>query len=568
MIQIIDGFNLPTETPIDSRIVVADATKRLGISSKYHGLRVWEQDTDTPYYWDGNTWVSELDLVVTGVDGNVTDGKIPKFTSINPTKIEDSKISDDGSTVTIDGILDVTGDLIFGGTLDGDIDAVNITTGFLNLDRLDVGSGGVDDVLQIDSLGVPKFVSLSGISIGSSSTSNQVKLTNVTNTSYYKFTLREDNNTVLGNSFDLYSYTTDLLLSQNSTSMCILAHGGSKENPPYSFYNTISASKEILGGMYYNVDKLVFSKQNSSGTLVNSLVIDNDAVTFGESANFSPRIRTHQDPTNSAEPSYTWWGNDTTGMYRPDDNVIGFSIDGDVQMKIESDGVHIKTSQYDNPDANDSPIVFNNINSIGVPIGGIIIWSGDPDDIGSGNLWNFRECDGTSTPSTVSNNGVAVNVVWSGSSLPDLEGRFALGSDGNTYESGVTDGSSTTPIGDSNLPRHKHEVNLRTGALATPGTGFTAAEVLNNPEQRTNDGEHTHRLKMDDGTSSNNKAEFPSFGSENGSGYGNSDQSVGSYPSDHNHEVRGMTDATGVSSPDDLEIMPPYLVVTYIIRLV
>ena len=192
MIQIIDGFNLQTPTPIDSRIVVADDTERIAITSTYAGLRIWQVDTNTPYFWDESTgtpaWKSELDLVVTGVDGNVTDGKIPKFTSINPTKIEDSQISDDGSTVTIDGILDVTDDLTFGGNLNGDIDAVNITTGFLNLDRLDKGSGGVDDVLQINSSGIPEFVSLAGISIGSSSTSNQVKLNNVTNTNYYKFT--------------------------------------------------------------------------------------------------------------------------------------------------------------------------------------------------------------------------------------------------------------------------------------------------------------------------------------------------------------------------------------------
>ena len=128
MIQIIDGFNLQTSTPIDSRIVVADDVKRLAITSTYHGLRVWEQDTNTPYFWDGVTWVSELDLVVTG-DG--TTNFIPKFKSSSPTEIEDSQISDDGNLVTIDKNLTVSDELTFG-TLIGDLNADNITSGSLN----------------------------------------------------------------------------------------------------------------------------------------------------------------------------------------------------------------------------------------------------------------------------------------------------------------------------------------------------------------------------------------------------------------------------------------------------
>ena len=74
---------------------------------------------------------------------------------------------------------------------------------------------------------------------------------------------------------------------------------------------------------------------------------------------------------------------------------------------------------------------------------------------------------------------------------------------------------------------------------------------------------------MDDGTTSNNNAEFPGFGSEAGQGYGNADQSVGTALSAHSHEVKGWTDeAGGDSSPENINNMPPYLVVTYIIRLV
>ena len=331
MIQIIDGFNLQTSTPIDSRIVVADDTERALITSTYPGLRIWQVDTNTPYFWDESTgtpaWKSELDLVVTGVDGNVTDGKIPKFTSINPTKIEDSQISDDGTTVTIDGILDVGGDLIFDGELIGDINADNITQGLLNLDRLYVGSGGVDDVLQIDITGVPKFVSLSGISIGSSSTSNQVKLNDVNDSQYYRFILREESTTPLDNSFDLYSYTTDLLLSQNSTSMCILAHGGSKENPPYSFYDT--TSNNILGGIY---------SDNSI-----SVSYGNTEVGRFDDSGFKTIYG------SESSPSISFIGDMNTGIYRPLDNVISFSTDGNETVRMDTNGFKTILGSSTNP---------------------------------------------------------------------------------------------------------------------------------------------------------------------------------------------------------------------------
>ena len=201
MIQIIDGFNLQTSTPIDSRIVVANDTERLAITSVYPGLRVWQVDNNTPYFWDTLTnpgtpdWKSELDLVVTGVDGDVTDGVIPKFSSIDPIQIKDSimveSIDSGVPEITINGNLDVNQDLTFGGELFGNINANNITTGHLNLNRLNVGSAGAGFVLQINSSNEPEFVSLSGISIGSSATSDQVKLSDVANTNYYKFTLRE-----------------------------------------------------------------------------------------------------------------------------------------------------------------------------------------------------------------------------------------------------------------------------------------------------------------------------------------------------------------------------------------
>ena len=359
MIQIIDGFNLQTSTPIDSRIVVADDTERLAITSTYAGLRIWQVDTNTPYFWDESTgtpaWKSELDLVVTG-DG--TTNYIPKFKSSNPTEIEDSQIFDDGNLVTIDKSLTVGDDLTFGNLI-GDLNADNITSGSLSLDRIYTDSGNSGDVLRLEIDGsdlVAKWTDISGIVIGTSNITEQVNLTKINTTSRYSFIIRDISDTLSTSTktnMDLFTYETDLIISEYSNHVCILAHQGSKENPPYSFYDTslpTASTPTITGGMYHTGDKLILSNRDNSSVLVDKLVIDKKAVTFGSYGDYSPRIRTHQDPTNSAEPSYTWWGNDTTGMYRPDDNVIGFCVGGGVSgvgnpiMKIDLDGVHIKLS--------------------------------------------------------------------------------------------------------------------------------------------------------------------------------------------------------------------------------
>ena len=565
MIQIIDGFNLQTSTPIDSRIVVADDVKRLAITSTYHGLRVWEQDTNTPYFWDGVTWVSELDLVVTG-DG--TTNFIPKFKSSSPTEIEDSQISDDGTLVTIDKNLTVSDELTFG-TLIGDLNADNITSGSLNLERIYTTGANVNDVLRLDYDGsnlVAKWTDITGIVIGTSNVTEQVNLTKVTTTDRYSFIIRDIKDNLVGakTNMDLYTYETDLIISENSSKMCILAHGGTKENPPYSFYDTLLPTLStpiITGGMYHTGDKLILSNRDSLNDLVDKLVIDKVAVTFGSYGNYSPRIRTHQDPTDSNEPSYTWWGNDTTGMYRPSAGVIGFSSNGDAQMKIDSNGVHIKTSQSVSPNANKNPIVFNNINSIGVPIGGIIIWSGNPSHIGSGNLWNFAECDGNPTPPQRTNpDGVDVDVVWSGTNLPDLEGRFALGSDGSTYQSGESEGEAEVTLTSDNIPNHKHFVDLRTGSA-------TEAQLAAGNSSRTDDGSHKHDMKASSSVSTPSKTEYPDRGQYGDSGHENYDDAI--QLSTHEHEVKGFTDDTGGSTSENtINNMPPYLVVTYIIRLV
>lgn len=303
MIQIIDGFKVNSINPVDSRFVVADAVERDGITYKYHGLRVWQLDTNTPYFWDGVNWKSELDLVVTGTGSS---DFIPKVTNSNPLQINDSQISDDGNTVSIINDLSVGNDITFSGNLNGQLNADNITSGNLDLSRLQTGSSG--DVLQMGST-TPSWVSLSSISIGSSTNTENVKVIQTISSNEYKLILRESTS-LLGVNLPLYSYNSGLLFSDSSGSMCILAHNGSPSDPPYSFDSSPGT------GMYSpGSNKIGFS------------VGDAEKV----------RIDTNGFKTidgNVGKPSMSFINDDDTGMYRPGSNQIGFSAGGVEKVRI------------------------------------------------------------------------------------------------------------------------------------------------------------------------------------------------------------------------------------------
>ncbi len=69
MINIIDGFYLGNDKPIDSRIVASNSTMRDAIGYKYDGLRVFQQDDRNNYIWNesGSTWSADISFVGGGV---------------------------------------------------------------------------------------------------------------------------------------------------------------------------------------------------------------------------------------------------------------------------------------------------------------------------------------------------------------------------------------------------------------------------------------------------------------------------------------------------------------------
>jgi microcystin-dependent protein len=492
MIQIIDGFNLQTATPIDSRIVVADEDERLAITSAYPGLRVWQVDTSTPYFWDTVTdtgmpdWKSELDLVVTG-SGN-TDS-IPRFeTTGSPSKLIDSQISDDGSKVSIVNNLEVGGDLKVTGVLDSDLNADRINEGKLDLQYLD-NDGSEGDVLLLDTSGIPTWDSVKNISIGTSETTNQVKIEPITLDREYRIILSDTNDTLTGSSdLALSSYDNNLVIKQSTSSsdVCILAHGGTKENPPYSFYDTTTSTATPLGGMYYSGDS------------------------------------------------------------------IDFSIGSEPKFKIKDGGVYIE------PDTTNNPSKFTNVkNSIGVPVGGIIMWSGDESDIGNGDLWNYMLCDNSTVSGPFTDNyGTSFTPTYVGST-PNLVNKFIIAAGGihDIEDEGGEDGIS---LDVGNIPSHTHS--------------FTGIDVSG---ETNNAGEHSHQAQAwTHGTPGIAKGvlDFKSVNKNaQQDGVTDSKESIkndGLHKHTFSAEISGSTDGGSGTSGNSFDNRPRFFALAFIIRVV
>lgn len=450
MIQIINGFKINSKHPVDSRIIVDDEATRLAILYKYHGLRVWQTDTNTPYFWDGTDWKSELDLVVTG-DGTETDGHVPYFSDSDPVKIGASIISVTPDLVTING------DLSFDSITSGSIDAGLINTGTMSIDRLTPGSN--NQVLQTVGTTV-QWENLTDLTIGNSTNShnsNNLKIKTINISDTYQLVLRNVNSDISGTGgkyIDLFSHVNGLKFKNDGgNGLRILAHNGSPTNPPYSFHSATEDSTNTYNtGMYRPANNEIgFSVSGQQAVRITSSYIN-----FGIDSEGSPRIRTNNN-TSPTSPSYTWWGNDQTGMYRPDQDVIGFSIAGNLMGFFESDGLRIK-------DKNGSPSGYINVSYIGVPIGGIIMWSGNINNIGNGHLWNFRLCDGQTIPGSVTNpdDGTALTPKYTGQKVPDLRERFVVGAgdnpivDGYGYSVGAIGGSNFVTLNPGQVPLRNH----------------------------------------------------------------------------------------------------------------
>lgn len=215
-IIITEGFQLNSNLPIDSRFVVGATaygsnpppfySNRNAIVYKYPGLRIWDFNDNVPYVWDGAQWINENTtgaIIQNASTGNTGyQNFITKFAN-NTTLLTKSLLFDDasnvglgltGSAIRPNGVvsnttgtpvnainpplsqnpykpgLHVAGNIRTEQYFSGDgkyiinINAYNINSGYLSLDRITPPNGLPSDVYMLkNTLGVTSWDLVSNV---------------------------------------------------------------------------------------------------------------------------------------------------------------------------------------------------------------------------------------------------------------------------------------------------------------------------------------------------------------------------------------------------------------------
>lgn len=292
-IQIIDGFQVNTASPIDNRIVASGSTARNAIPYKYEGLRVFDTSDSIPYVWLNGAWVSENASGI--VASGTTTNYIPVLNGTN--LVGNSVIYQSGSNIGVNTIspsatFSVNGSLS-ANTLSGDgsgagsngvtVNASNITTGSLSLSRLTNGSNGF---ILVGAAGGPTYSNPTQITVGTASNANNVVVSsNTANaTNYIAFFPSTGNNGARIHTGGLsYNPSTKLLntnggdvyLSSSSSSNGYVVMGTRNYNVGglgNSSFNTLIASVNVssLSAITVEVTFTGNIKQYSGFTIVGS----------------------------------------------------------------------------------------------------------------------------------------------------------------------------------------------------------------------------------------------------------------------------------------------------------
>lgn len=322
--QIIDGFQVNVASPIDSRIVTTGTASRNAIAYKYTGLRVYDTVAMQPYVWNGTAWTSENASTVT-ITGTTTAGYVPKFDSSS--QITNSIIQEIGNGIKV---LPGSGTQpTFKVEVSGNLKATQF-----------IGSGnGLTNVPASQIVGTinPSSIAnptpLSGqvfILTGATSSPEWRKMSDIPSSSMPSPSVNLDIAT---------SPTTELFPIFSAST------GGT-----YRYYKT----------------------------------------TGGDALKFVPRVGTTEGaqllvPNGSeANPSVAFSTNVNTGIYRAAFNQIGISVAGKERIRVNDQGVLIKTTLI-------SDATLKILNSGGRPFIGFYGTNGDSRlsaTIGFPGLWN------------------------------------------------------------------------------------------------------------------------------------------------------------------------------------
>jgi hypothetical protein len=171
-IQIIDGFQVNTAAPIDNRIVASGSVARNAIPYKYEGLRVFDTSDSIAYVYVNGAWRSENS---SGIIGSGTTNYLTAYTSGNTIGNsllyqETTSIKTQGNLITINTANGSVTAANFIGPGSGitSINASNVSSGVLSLNRLDTTNGSTNWILGRKSSG-PDWIDPNQMTVGTAS---------------------------------------------------------------------------------------------------------------------------------------------------------------------------------------------------------------------------------------------------------------------------------------------------------------------------------------------------------------------------------------------------------------
>ena len=269
-IQIIDGFKLNTNTPIDTRLVTTGTSSRNAMSYKYDGLRVYDTVQKIPFVYIDGAWKEEsVGITTTSTGGSNATGKTNYISKFGTTGLTNSNIRELISGVNkfvgvnvLDNIQ-LAHTLHVGGTLKvdstvtaqsfvGTISGANVA-GPIDISKLSVINDTNKYILKCENKSV-KWVAESTSST-SLDVQNNTQLTEA-------YLLLVDG---VGNNKSIYSYSSNSnAISANLLTGQLMLSNGWETAPGYSFKNNLTT------GIYGSQNELGLSFLGSKSIYVNS----------------------------------------------------------------------------------------------------------------------------------------------------------------------------------------------------------------------------------------------------------------------------------------------------------
>lgn len=277
-IEIIDGFQLNSSTPIDTRLVANGLNERNNILYKYEGLKVFDLSDGITYVWYNNQW--QVDNSRNVSTSNTTTNYIPKLSGVNI--ITNSVIYEVGGNIGIGATaissnekLKVNGNIVVvgnGSKYIGDgsgLTNLNANNLIGNINVNNISNGATNSVLMSGTT-QPTWLSQSQLSVGTASVAQNVYVINDTTSTTDMFI------SIVGNTQTNVNIKTNTTLRYKpSTQQLLLNNVGSNLKPTLSFFTSATTGiyrNNSENSLCFTIETHDTMKINTTGIkIINSL---------------------------------------------------------------------------------------------------------------------------------------------------------------------------------------------------------------------------------------------------------------------------------------------------------